>query len=162
LEAYDQAKACGQTGESCAIEPYRLCPSEDGRYSVRLATPFSRVASSVLESLKSGRRGRTLERGNANRWGIGIYVLPAAASPVAGAIALVAIKRQGRIIQPLTTTVGPMTMTMPDGSSKQLARGYFVFPIELFDATHDIEIMLSGSHGKTTCEVTRSRLAALR
>jgi hypothetical protein len=162
VETYDEAKACGRAGFKCATEPYLICPSANAMYTVRLATPFSRVASAVAENLKSGRSGRGMERGNANRWGSGLYVLPAERSPSARAIEQVEIRREGRTIQPLTTTVGPIAVPMPDGSSKQLARGYFAFAPEAFLPTADLTIILTGPDGVTQCIVERARLQELR
>jgi hypothetical protein len=161
-EAYEQAKLCGRAGEECAVAPYQVCPSERARYSVRVATPFSRVASAVFEGLKSDKPGRGMDRGNANRWGTGIYVLPAERSAGAAGIERLEIRRDGRVIQPLTTTVGPIGVPMPDGSTKQLARGYFAFTPEVFAPSADVTIALTGSSGETKCVVDRSRLAALR
>jgi len=161
-DAYEQAKLCGRAGAECAVAPYQVCPSESARYSVRIATPFSRVASAVLEGLRSGKPGRGMDRGNANRWGTGIYVLPAERSVSAAGIERIELRRDGRVIQPLTTTVGPIAVPMPDGSSKQLSRGYFAFPPEAFDASEDVSIVFTGSPGESSCILDRARLQTLR
>jgi hypothetical protein len=159
---YERAKACGQAGEHCAVAPYLVCPSENVRYSIRVATPFSRVAAAVFENLKAGNRGRGMDRGNANRWGTGVYVLPAERSSSAAGIERVEIERDGQTIQPLTTTVGPIAVPMPDGSSRQLARGYFAFPGEAFMPTANVTMVLTSSTGVTTCMIDRDRLRVLR
>src|SRR5690242_1229041 len=71
-EAFEEAKACGHAGAECASAPYFVCPSERARYSIRIATPFSRVASAALDAIQSGRPGRGMDRANANRWGVGV------------------------------------------------------------------------------------------
>jgi hypothetical protein len=162
VETYDQAEACGRAGAACAVEPYQLCPAVARQYSVRLATPFSRVAIGVLENLKIGKPGRGMERANANRWGTGIYVLPAERSSAAAGIDSVEIRREALVIQPLTRTVGPIAVTMPDGSSRQLSRGYFSFSPEAFAPGADIVLVLKGTAGEITCAVDRARLRVLR
>jgi hypothetical protein len=162
VETYDQAKACGRDGEACAVEPYRLCPAVSQQYSVRLATPFSRVAVGVLENLKIGKPGRGMERGNANRWGTGVYVLPAERSSAAAGIDSLEIRREALVIQPLTRTVGPIAVTMQDGSSRQLSRGYFSFSPEAFAPGADIVLVFKGTAGEITCPVNRARLQVLR
>jgi hypothetical protein len=103
-----------------------------------------------------------MDRGNANRWGTGVYVLPAEHSAAAAGVQRTEIRREGRVIQPLTTTVGPVTVPMADGSSRQLARGYFAFPPDAFAPSDDLKIVFSGSAGETTCVLDRPRLQALR
>jgi len=161
-DTYEQAKTCGRSGADCAVAPYQVCPSENTRYSVRIATPFSRVASATLEGVKSGKPGRGMDRENANRWGTGVYVLPAERSASASGIMGLEIRREGRVIEPLTITVGPIAVSMPDGSSKQLARGYFAFPPDAFASASEVALVFSGSPGQTTCVIDRARLAALR
>jgi hypothetical protein len=162
-ETHGEAKACGKQGAECAIAPYEVCPAESSRYSVRLATPFSRVALAVFENLKSGRSGRGMDRGNANRWGTGIYVLPAEGSASAAGIEHVEVRRESLVIQPLTRTVGPIAVAMPDGSSRNLARGYFSFSPEAFAPGVDVTLVLKGTAGATaTCVVDRARLQTLR
>jgi hypothetical protein len=161
-ETYDQAKACGRAGADCASTPYLMCPSESAQYSIRIATPFSRVASAVLENLKLGKPGRGMDRSNANRWGMGLYVLPAEGSARAAGIEHVEIRRDGLVIQPKTATVGPIAVKMTDGSSKQLARGYFSFAPENFAPSTDVTLVLKGTAGETTCVIDRARLQKLR
>jgi hypothetical protein len=162
-ESHEAAKACGKQGVECAIAPYQVCPGEAPRYSVRLATPFSRVAQAVFENLKSGKPGRGMDRGNANRWGTGVYVLPADGSASATGIAHVEVRRESLVIQPLTRTVGPIAVTMPDGSSKSLERGYFSFSPEAFTPGVDVTVVLKGATGATTtCVIDRDRLQNLR
>jgi hypothetical protein len=161
-ETFEQAKACGHRGGECAVTPYEMCPLEKPRYSVRLATPFSRVASAVFEGVKSGRAGRGMDRANAIRWGTGIYVLPTEGSTNAAGIERLQIRRESLTIQPKTSTVGMIAVRMPDGSSKQLARGYFSFAAEVFAPSATITLVLKGTAGETTCEVDRARLLSLR
>jgi len=157
------AVACGRSGAECSIAPYQLCPSElSGRYSARIATPYSRVASAVFEGARSGRPARGIDRGLANQWGIGIYVFPAERSIRADAIQRVEIRREGRMIQPLTTTVGPLAVTLPDGASKTLTRGYFAFGDDVFTPSESVTVVLIGAGGESTCFLDRSRLERLR
>ena len=161
-ESHEDAKACGRAGAECATAPYLVCPSERGRYTIRIATPFSRVASAVLDGIESGRPGRGMDRANANRWGTGVYVLPAVRSSEAAAIERIEIRRDKQIIRPLTTTVGPIAVAIPDGSSRRLDRGYFAFPPETFAPTSDVTMVLYGSSGKSACIITRAQLQKLR
>jgi hypothetical protein len=160
---HSQAMACGRSGAECAVVPYQLCPSEiGGRYSAQLATPFSRVAKAAFEGARSGRPVRRMERGAANQWGTGIYVFPAERSVNADAIQRMEIRREGRVIQPLTTTVAPMTATQPHGTAKLLTRGYFGFASEAFAPSADVTIVFIGSSGTTTCTLDREHLQAIR
>jgi hypothetical protein len=161
-EAFEEAKACGRAGAECATAPYLVCPAENARYSIRVATPFSRVASAALDAVQSGRPGRGMDRANANRWGIGVYVLPAERSAEAAGIESVEIRRDGQVIRPLTTTVGPIAVPMPDGSSRRLDRGYFAFPPGTFAPTSDVTMALFGSSGESACIITRGQLEKLR
>jgi hypothetical protein len=160
---HSQAIACGRSGEECAIVPYQLCPSETGgRYSAQIATPYSRVAKAAFEAAKSGRGGRGMERGAANRWGTGIYVFPAERSVNADAIQRIEIRREGRVIEPTTSTVAPIALTMPDGSTKQLARGFFSFPPDVFSPNADVTVVFVGVSGTTSCTLQPLLLRRLR
>ena len=160
-ETHAQAVACGRSGASCAVTPYELCPT-DGRYAARIATPFSRVASAVADAVKTGRRPNPVTAGAANRWGIGVFVFPAENSAKADAIQRLEIQREGSVIQPLTSTVGPITTKAPDGSTKQLSRGFFTFPASTFSPSADITIVFIGASGETRCTLDRSHLNTLR
>src|SRR3954469_5022703 len=114
-ETHQQAVACGHAGSDCSVTRYELCGS-DGRYAARIATPFSRVASAVTDAIKAGRRPSPMTPGAATRWGVGIFVYPSENSAKADAIQRVEIRREGRTIQPTTSTVGPITVRNADGS----------------------------------------------
>jgi hypothetical protein len=103
-----------------------------------------------------------MDRANANRWGIGVYVLPADRSAEAAGIERIEIRRDGQIIRPLTTTVGPIAVAMPDGSSRRLDRGYFAFAAETFAPTSDLTMTLYGSSGESACIIPRAQLQKLR
>src|SRR5437870_3335720 len=100
LESRQEAIACGKSGADCAITPYRLCPSENQPYSAWIATPFSRIASSAFEALKKHERPKPWDAGDANAWGVGIYVYPSDGYDRADAIQRVLIRRAGDIIEP--------------------------------------------------------------
>jgi hypothetical protein len=160
-ETHAQALACGRAGPQCSVTPYELCAS-NGRYAARLATPFSRVASAATDAAKSGRRLDRVTPGFANRWGVGIFVYPADNSASADAIQRLEIRRQGQTIKPATSTVGPLTISNADGSTKQLSRGFFAFKADAFAPTADTTVVFVGGAGETTCVLDRGRLAALR
>lgn len=160
-ETHQQAVACGRSGSDCSVIPYELCAS-DGRYAARIATPFSRVASAVTDAITAGRRPNPMTPGAATRWGVGVFVYPADNSAKAEAIQRLEIRREGRTIQPTTSTVGPLTVKNADGSATQLARGFFAFGADAFAPTADITVVFVGSAGETTCVVDRARLATLR
>jgi hypothetical protein len=158
-----QAMECGKAGPECAVQPYQLCPADrPRRYDARLATPFSRVASAAYEAQRTGKRRRAMELAAVNRWGVGIYVLPADRSAEADAIQRVEIRREGKVIAPITTTVGPIAAAMPEGSTKQLARGFFSFPPDAFSPSADVTVVFISAGGEQTCIVDRSRLKSLR
>jgi hypothetical protein len=163
VDTYAEAVACGRKGPDCAVTPYELCPSQvGGRYSARIATPYSRVASAVLDEVRSGKPSRGMDRGAANRWGVGVFVYPAENSAKAEAIQRLEIRREGRIIKPTTSTVGPITIVLSDGSSKQLARGFFAFAADTFVPTTDLDVVFIGAIGEETCRLDRAQLAAMR
>jgi hypothetical protein len=158
-----QAVRCGQAGAECAVQPYQLCPADrPRRYDARLATPFSRVASAAYDAQRTGKRRRAMELAAANRWGVGIYVVPADRSAEADAIQRVEIRREGKVITPITTTVGPIAATMPNGSTKQLARGFFSFPPDAFSPSADVTVAFISANAEQTCVIDQSRLTSLR
>jgi hypothetical protein len=162
LESLDEAIRCGQSGAGCAITPYRLCPSEGRSHSAFIATPFSRIASSVFEALKRNDRPRPMTPGAANGWGVGIFVFPSANYDGADSIRPVIIKRGSEFIQPETTTLAPVTLVSPTGETKQLSKGFFAFAMDAFAPTTDIVIVFSGSGGDATCRLTQAQLSKLR
>jgi len=161
VETRDQAIACGRAGVECAVTPYALCPS-NGRYAARIATPFSRIASGVFDALKAGRRPNPMPPGAATRWGVGIFVYPAEDSAAAQAIERLEVRRDGRVIRPTTSTVGPIAARGPDGSTKQLARGFFAFPADTFAPSSDVTVVFIAGSGETACILDRTRLKTLR
>jgi hypothetical protein len=162
-ETLAQAVDCGKSGRECAVLPYQLCPADrPRRYDARLATPFSRVASAAYEAQRTGKRRRAMEPAAVNRWGVGIYVLPAAQSAEADAIQRVEIRREGKVIAPITTTVGPIAAAMPDGSTRQLARGFFTFPPEAFNPSADVTVVFVSAGAEQTCVVDRAHLTSVR
>jgi hypothetical protein len=158
----DEAIACGRAGEECAIAPYRLCPAVSARYAARIATPFSRIANSVLDALRERRRPNPMVTGVANGWGIGIYVSPAALSSEADAIQRVELRRKGTVVRPLTSTVAPISVTGADGSTRELSRGFFAFSADAFDSSDDTTVVFIGRAGESQCTLERSQLKQLR
>jgi hypothetical protein len=161
-ETHKEAIACGRSGADCAVTPYQLCPAELKRFSARIATPFSRVAGGVFESLAKGKRPDPLTPGAATRWGVGIYVLPAEQPLHADAIQRAEIRREATVIQPITSTMGPVTTTLPDQSTRQLTRAYFAFDPAAFSPEHEITIVLVGMAGTSSCSLSTEDLRRLR
>jgi hypothetical protein len=161
MDLRDQAIACGRAGIDCAVTPYRVCPSND-RYSAKIVTPFSRIASSVFEALEAGRRPNPMTPGAATRWGVGVLVYPAPRSAKADAIQRLEIRRDGRVIRPITSTVGPIAAEATDGSTSQLSRGFFGVAADVFAPSSDVTLVFIGASGETTCTLDRDRLSALR
>jgi hypothetical protein len=91
-----------------------------------------------------------------------VFVFPADGSAKADAIQRLEIHRDGRVIQPTTSTVGPIAARMPDGSTMQLARGFFAFTADAFASASAVSIVFVGLSGETMCTLDRSRLQALR
>jgi hypothetical protein len=161
-ESHKEAIACGKSGADCAVAPYRICASENKRYSAWIATPFSRVAASIYDALQKHQRPRAMEAGDANMWGVGIYVYPSEDYDSADSIERVQIRRAGEIIEPKTTTIAPVTSINPAGMKKELSKGFFAFPMDVFTPTSEITIVLIGSSGEMTCTFDRPKLSALR
>jgi len=158
-----EAVDCGNSGASCAIDPYDLCPHEAARYSVRLITPFSRVASAALEARNNAQPLGRMGAASVNQWGVALYVAPADRSHAAEAIRRVEIRRgDGHVIHPKWTTLGPITIVIGDGATRQLSRGFFVFPIETFAPTADLNLVLVGQSGETACTIDQLHLSTLR
>ena len=160
LETRDEAIRCGETGLACAIEPYRLCAPE--KYTAWIASPFSRVALSVAESLGRQDRPRPITPGAANGWGVGVYVSPAADFDSAESIKRVVIQRGSSTIEPETATLSPVTVENATGEKKQLLKGFFGFSLEAFAPTADITIVLIGSTGEVRCRLDQEKLSSLR
>jgi hypothetical protein len=157
-----EAVACGRSGAACAKTPYQLCPTDSSPYSAWLATPFSRVASGVFEAMQRGQRPHTMSPGEANHWGLGIYVSPVDDYRRTGDIRRVLIRRADRAIEPITSTLAPVTISLPDGLTKEVSKGYFAFPFDAFVPDSDLTVVLIGTSGETSCMVSRDRLRALR
>jgi len=161
-ETHEEAVACGRGGEDCAISPYLLCRAENEHYSAWIASPFSRVASSVYEAIRRRQRVRPMEEIGANGWGAGIYVSPAQSYEKAESIQRVMIRREGRTIEPTTSTFAPVTLQGPAGVTKQVSKGFFAFPMDVFSPAADITIVFEGPFGEATCSLDRGKLSSLR
>jgi len=158
-----EAVECGRAGADCAVTPYDVCPGEAGRYSVRLITPFSRVASAALEAKNNSQPLGRMGPGAVNPWGVALYVAPAQRSSAAEPIQRVEIRRdEGNVIQPKWTTGGPITTLIADGTTRQLTRAFFVFPIDTFTPTAGLTIVLVGESGETACRLDQHQLSTLR
>jgi hypothetical protein len=160
-ETYSEAIACGRSGVGCAVAPYQLCPAELAQYSAWIATPFSRVASSVFERMNRRQRPRPMERGAANAWGLGIYVAPSESHEKAESILRVAIRRRGRVIVPTTITLAPIRVGA-DSETKQLVRGFLAFPMDTLSPGADVAVILTGTSGEVTCTITPGGLQRIR
>ena len=160
-ETRETALACGRSGAECAVQRYELCREGNAHYAVRLITPFSRVAEAAFDSQQTGKPLGRMGPATVNRWGIALSVAPAERSESAAAIKSVWIQRGQVRIQPTRSTVGPLTTEGTDGSPRQLARGFFVFPGSAFEPTSDITILLVGS-SVDSCTVSRERLQNLQ
>ena len=161
-ETYAEAIACGRAGAECAVKPYQLCPSDQARYAAWIATPFSRVASSVFESVQRRQRPRPMDQGAAILWGVGVYVLPPDDVRRAESIKRVFLRREGKIIEAKTSTLAPVTLAGSDGVKREVSKGFFSFPIDAFAPISDLTVVLVGESGETTCTLERTRLQALR
>jgi len=162
METRKEAILCGKSGAECAVTPYRLCPSENGPHSAYVATPFSRVAAAVFEAMKRHARPIPMSPGEANGWGVGIYVFPGEDYDKADSIERVMIRREGETIEPETTTLAPVTLVSRAGAKKEVSKGFFAFPMTAFAPTADMAIVFVGSAGQTICTLDRSRLSMLR
>ena len=161
-DTHEEAVACGRAGESCAVSPYLLCPAENEHYSAWIASPFSRVASSVYEAVRRRQRVRPMEEIGANGWGAGIYVSPARSYDKAESVQRIAIRRAGQTIEPLTSTFAPVILEGPAGVTKQVSKGFFAFPMDVFSPSADITIVFVGPFGEATCALDRRKLSSLR
>jgi hypothetical protein len=161
VETREQAVECGRAGADCAVRPYELCPG-DLRYVATLVTPFSRVASAVLDAERTGRSLSRLGAASVNRWGVAIYVSPLQRSTDPESIARLEIRRAGRVILPMKSTVGVVTVTLSNGSTRPSTRGFFAVPADAFEPSTEVEIAFIGSSTQATCRLDRDRLRALR
>jgi hypothetical protein len=161
-ETHKEAVACGQAGADCAVAPYLLCPVENEHYSAWIASPFSRVASSVYAAVSRRQRVRPMEENGANGWGVGIYVSPAQNYDKAESIQRIAIRRAGHTIEPTTSTFAPVTLAGPGGVTKQVSKGFFAFAMDVFSPAADVTIVFVGPFGQATCTLDRRTLSRLR
>lgn len=160
-ETREQALACGREGRDCALTPYELC-QENADYSVRLITPFSRVAEASLDAEEGRRPVGRIGPATVNRLGIALSVAPAARGSSTASIEQVTIQRDGDVVKPVQATVGPVMTRATDGTIRALNRGFFVFPATAFEPSMDVTITLTGSSGESSCRLDRRRLSALR
>jgi hypothetical protein len=161
-DTHEEAVACGRTGPDCAVAPYLLCPMENEHYSAWIASPFSRVASSVYEAVRRRQRVRPMEENGANGWGVGIYVSPVQNYEKAESIQRLAIRRAGQTVEPTTSTFAPVNVQGPAGTTKQVSKGFFAFPMDVFSPAADITIVFVGPFGEATCTLDRLKLSSLR
>src|SRR5262245_53640958 len=159
-ETYEEAIACGRAGAACAVTPYLLCPSPTSRFSSYIATPFSRVASAVLEATKAGLPIRPMSPGEANGWGVGIYVFPGNNQRLADSIQKVTIKRGDTVIEPSTATIAPAVYR--GKGAPPLSKGFFSFPMDTFAPTSSITVVLTGTFETMYCSLDRAQLETLR
>jgi hypothetical protein len=161
-EAHQEAVQCGRAGAPCAVTPYVLCPSGNGGYEARIASPFSRVASAIFEASKKHRRSEPMSAGVANGWGVGIYVSPVEEFQKAGSIQKVTISRDGRTVVATTSTLAPVIVSGPRGERRQMSKGFFSFPLDVFSPSSDITVVFLGSGGEIRCPISRQQLSSLR
>jgi hypothetical protein len=157
----EQAVECGRRGPECAVVPYQLCPS-DGRYAAVLVTPFSRVALAAAEANKAGRPLGRMGPASVNRWGISVHVTPTFGAGYPEPIERMEVRREGKVVQPVKATVGPVTLTSPDGRTQISIRGVFDFPVAAFEPSAAVQLVLVGPSGESRCTVERTKLEALR
>jgi hypothetical protein len=157
--SYEDAVACGHSGERCAITPYLICPAPNGPFTAYIATPYSRVASAINDALKAGKPARSPGASEANYWGFGVYVFPANSRRLADSIEKVMIRRGSEVIEPLTATTAPAVYR---GAHPPLTKGFFAFPMDAFTPSASITFILMGTSGTIECSFDRSKLEALK
>jgi hypothetical protein len=160
-ETREEALACGRKGRDCAVTPYELC-QDIAEYTIRLITPFSRVAEASLDAEEGRRPVGRIGPATVNRWGIGLSVLPASRVSSPASIGQVTIQREGQTVRPVNATVGLMAVATPDGAVLMLNRGFFVFPVDAFEPSTDVTLVFTGSSGDVFCSLDRRQLSALR
>jgi hypothetical protein len=160
-ETRQQALECGRQGPVCAVVPYQLCP-DDSRYSIVLVTPYSRVALASVEAASSGRPLGRMGPAAVNRWGISVHVSPASRPGKPEPIERIELRREGRVIQPVKATIGPVTVSSGSGPGQVSQRGVFDFPAEAFEPSAPVQLILAGPSGKSLCTLERARLQTLR
>jgi hypothetical protein len=158
-QSYEDALACGHSGETCAVTPYLLCPAPDSPFAAYIATPFSRVAVAISDAAKAGKPARAPSFTEANYWGFGVYVFPANNRRAADSIEKVRIKRGSEIIEPLNATTAPAVYR---GVHPPLSKGFFAFPMDAFAPSSPITLLLTGSNGTIECSLDRAKLQSLR
>jgi hypothetical protein len=157
----EQALECGRRGPDCAIVPYQLCP-DDQRYTAVLLTPFSRVALAAIDAEKNGRPLGRIGPASVNRWGVSIHVSPVTHAGNPEPIERIELRREGKVIQPTTTTVGPVTITSPSGAAKVSTRGVFNFSADVFEPSAALQLVLVGPSGESGCTLEKAHLRTLR
>jgi hypothetical protein len=160
VETYNDAIACGYSGEDCAVTPYLICPAPDAKFLAYFATPFSRVASGIFEASKTRTPIKPMSLGEANGWGVGVYVMPGPNPRTADSIQTVVIMRTGKIIEPLTATVVPGVYR--GTGSPPLSKGFFAFPMTVLSPTTSIKLIFTGTSGTMECSLDHLRLESLR
>jgi hypothetical protein len=160
-ETRQQALECGRKGLACAVVPYQLCP-DDRRFSIVLVTPFSRGALAAVEAASSGRPLGRMGPAAVNRWGISVHISPPSTTVNPEPIERMELRREGRVIQPMKATVGPVTLSAGSGPAQVSMRGAFDFPPEAFEPSAPVQLILVGPSGEFHCTLERARLQTLR
>ena len=148
-DSYWNAVECGKQGGQrpvCVFYDADLCKSED--FTLALFTPYKAVAYEVWQAVTHKQPAPTPSYGDAQRLRITVGVTRAKASK--NAIAAVAIKRDGKIVKPATSSLD------------EVGGGRFIFDFAAFAPTADITIELAGRTSTRTCTVDQAVLALFR
>jgi len=148
-DSYWNAVECGKQGGArpvCVFYDADLCKSDD--FTLALFTPYKAVAYEVWQAVQHKQPVPTPSYGDAQRLRITVGVTRAKSSK--NAIAAVAIKRDGKVVKPATSSLD------------EAGGGRFIFDFAAFAPTSDITIELVGRGATRTCLVEQSVLTMFR
>jgi hypothetical protein len=122
-----------------------LCKNDD--FTLAFYTPYKQVAYEVWQAVSKKQEPPTPSYAAAQRTRIVLGITPVRGSK--NPIAVVSVRRGGRVVKPATQTVAR-------GS------GTFIFDFPAFAPTGNLTIELIGQTGTIKCAVDRSVLARFR
>jgi hypothetical protein len=130
---------------ACVFWDSGLCKNDD--FTLAFYTPYKQVAYEVWQAVSKKQEPPTPSYAAAQRTRIVLGITPVRGSK--NPIAVVSVRRGGRVVKPATQTVAR-------GS------GTFIFDFPAFAPTGNLTIELIGQTGTIKCAVDRSVLARFR
>jgi hypothetical protein len=131
-------------------------------FSFLVLSPYVRVALAAAEAKRAGQPRPDTRIEDADTQVVTVRVSPGTAFATADAIESVTIDRGESSWHPVETRIKPFTVHTRSGETKQLAEGEFDLPVEVFEPSAPITLVMQGRRGPFRWTITRTELARLK